>query len=320
MAAPVAAPAPSPAPAPEPPERIVNTGFADAGEPDSPLAPTTPLRPGGSYVYWLEVGGFVEGSIEETPTELREIEGLPPETRLDVVLFRLGDEHRSTEVVGEGELRLTPEGVVAVSRQPAGDADLPAGSDIQDRRLFFPVRAPNPEPTLDLRCSIYHRQVLLQSRRVTALVGDATDPVEGALRSELDFTLAPRLDGRQLERIPEYSLSLLLNQWEDGTHSLTVKTKQFSDAATFDPVELETLVGRARRALRKTAWDTEDAWQEGSPTATCSPRRRSSRETSSRSASGASASSRSCATALPVRARSRTSRRRCGSRDTSSSR
>ena len=98
---------------------------------------------------------------------------------------------------------------------------------------------------------------------MTALVQDTTDPVERALRSTLDFTLAPRLDGRQLQRIPEYSLSLLLNQSDDGTHSLTVKTKQFSDAATFDPVELETLVGRARRALRKTAWDSEDAWQEG---------------------------------------------------------
>jgi hypothetical protein len=116
---------------------------------------------------------------------------------------------------------------------------------------------------MQLRCSIYHNQVLLQSRLVTASVQHYDGPVEDALRSELDFTLAPRLDPRHLSRIPEYALSVLLNQGEDGTHSLTVKTKRFSDAATFDPVELEMLVARARRALRKAAWDSEDAWTQG---------------------------------------------------------
>ncbi len=246
----------------EPAQRVVNTGFADAREPGSPLSPTTPLQPSSRYVFWLEIGELLAGTIEETPVELSEIEELPAESRLDVVLFRVGDEESASQALAEGELRIAPDGSVVVSRQPA-DADLAGVGELRERRLFFPVDTPSSEGTMQLRCSIYHKQVLLQSRLVTARVLDAWGPVEDALRSELDFTLAPRLDARHLSRIPEYSLSLLLNQGEDGTHSLTVKTKQFSDAATFDPVELETLVGRSRRALRKAAWDSEDLWKKG---------------------------------------------------------
>lgn len=247
----------------EPPERYVSTGFADPREPGAPLSRATPLGPSSRYLFWLEVGEPVAGSIEETPVELVEIEELPAESRLDVVLFRVGDGESASQALAEGELRVAPHGSVVVSRQPEGLELAESADYLRDRRLFFPVEAPPTEGTMQLRCSIYHNQVLLQSRLVTARVLGSREPVEDALRSELDFTLAPRLDPRHLSRIPEYALSVLLNQGEDGTHSLTVKAKRFSDAATFDPVELEALVGRARRALRKAAWDSEDAWQTG---------------------------------------------------------
>jgi CARDB len=247
----------------EAPERYVSTGFADAHEPGTPLSPTTALQPGARYLFWLEVGALVEGSIEETPVELTEIAELPAESRLDVVLFRVGDEESASKALAQGELRIAPDGSVVVSRQHSDELDLRDAEHLRERRLFFPVETPATEGTVQLRCSIYHKQVLLQSRLVTARVVDSWGSVEDALRSELDFTLAPRLDPGHLSRIPEYSLSVLLNQGEDGTHSLTVKGKRFSDAATFDPVELENLVGRARKALRKAAWDSEDPWKEG---------------------------------------------------------
>jgi hypothetical protein len=56
---------------------------------------------------------------------------------------------------------------------------------------------------------------------------------------------------------------MLLNQAGDGTHSLTVKGERFSDTASFDPVELETLVRRARSSFRKAAWGSEEPWREG---------------------------------------------------------
>jgi hypothetical protein len=247
----------------EPSRRIVNTGFASDAEPGRPLAPTTPLRPSSSYLFWLEVGELLEGTIEEAPVELTEIEELPPESRLTVVLFGLGDEESASEAIAEGELRIEPDGAVAVSRQPASQVGLAEGDELLDRRLFFPVETPSAEGTLQLRCSIYHKQVLLQSRLVTARISEAPPPVEGALRSSLDFTLAPRLDPRHLSRIPEYRLSLLLNQSQDGTHSLTVKGERFADAATFDPVELENLVRNARRGLRKAAWGNDQDWRTG---------------------------------------------------------
>ena len=231
--------------------------------PRTPLSPTTALQPGARYLFWLEVGALVEGSIEETPVELTEIAELPAESRLDVVLFRVGDEESASAALAQGELRIAPDGSVVVSRQHSDELDLRDAEYLRERRLFFPVETPAKEGTVQLRCSIYHKQVLLQSRLVTARVVDSWGSVEDALRSELDFTLAPRLDPGHLNRIPEYSLSVLLNQGDDGTHSLTVKGKRFSDAATFDPVELENLVGRSRKALRKAAWDSEDVWKEG---------------------------------------------------------
>jgi hypothetical protein len=56
---------------------------------------------------------------------------------------------------------------------------------------------------------------------------------------------------------------MLLNQIGEGTHSLTVKGEHFNDTATFDPVELETLVKSARRTMRRAAWGTDDPWREG---------------------------------------------------------
>jgi hypothetical protein len=255
-------PSPGADEAPRRPSRLVNTGFSDAADPGSPLSSTTPLRPGGDYFFWLEVGELVAQSIEETPVELSEADTLAPGSRLTVVVFPVG-ETSSSVAFPEGELYLAGDGSVAVSSQPSTVAQAIEDRELLARRLFFPVDAPGEEGTLLLRCSIFHKQILLQSRLVTARVSDVEESIQDALRSTLDFTLAPRLDPEHLGRLPEYRLSLLLNQTEDGTHSLTVKGATFSDAASFDSVELEGLLQQCRRSLRKAAWQSEDPWQAG---------------------------------------------------------
>ncbi len=259
-----AAPAASERPAvPRDGARYVSTGFAPAKSPATRLRPATPLRPGESYFFWLEVGVPVERSIEETPIELSEIDSLPPESRLTVVLFPLGEESEPSDAASEGELVLRSDGQVVVGLQPSSDVDLPKDSQLLRRRLFFPVHVQPGRDTLHFRCSIYHKQLLLQSRLVTARVSAHSKTLAHALRSSLDFTLAPRLDPSHVARLPEYRLSLLLNQTEGGTHSLTVKGEHFNDVATFDPLELQNLVTYARRSLRKAAWGSETPWHQG---------------------------------------------------------
>ena len=240
----------------------MNTGFSRLEDPGSPLPSNTPLRPGAVYHFWLEVGELLAGTIEATPVQLLEIEELPPESRLKVVLFPVAGGPDRPRAPSEGELSIAPDGSVVVSAQPPFGVNLDDDSELLRRRLFFLAETSKAEGTMQLRCSIYHKQVLLQSRLITARVSEL-EAIDGALTSELDFTLAPRLDPRHLDRIPEYKLSLLLNQAEDGTHSLTVKGERFSDAASFDPVELQTLVERGRRALRKAAWGSDEPWHEG---------------------------------------------------------
>jgi CARDB/CHAT domain len=242
--------------------RYVSTGFAPSAAPDAPLRSTTPLHPGATYFFWLEVGTPVAGTIEETPIELAEMERLPADSRLTVVLFPLVEGSDDSGEVSEGELTLSSDGRVVVSRQPSPEVNLPQDG-LLGRRLFFAVEAPPRECVLQFRCSIYHKQVLLQSRLVSASVSMSVETLPGALHSRLDFTLAPSLDPRHVARLPEYRLSLLLNQTEEGTHSLTVKGERFSDGASFDPLELATLVERARKSLRKAAWGSEQPWQLG---------------------------------------------------------
>ena len=119
----------------------MNTGFSPADDPESRL-PATPLRPGGSYLFWLEVGELIAETIEATPVELREIEGLPAESRLKVVLFHVGESGDARTPAAEGELTIAPDGSVVVSSQPAPDVVPGGGMELFRGRLLFPVDAP----------------------------------------------------------------------------------------------------------------------------------------------------------------------------------
>lgn len=237
-------------------EPIVSTGFA--GEDGDGIDPDTTLAAGERYWFWLEVGEPARGSIETRPTALP-VDLLPAEARLSVVLFSLSDGLALTEGAERGELRVLPDGAVRVARQPGSDGD----ATRDEIRLRFPVRAP-AEGVRTMRCSIYHGQTLVQSRRVRARVTADGRREAGALESTLDYTLSRSLRAGHLSALPDHVLSVLVNRNEDGTHGFFFKgIGEFTGTATLGELELQAVIDRTRGAMRRVAWGSDADWSEG---------------------------------------------------------
>jgi hypothetical protein len=235
------------------PERVVNTGFSGRDAPAEPYERSTPLVCDAEYLFWLDIGPPVAESIELVPTALPD---LPANAVLDVIVFGAG----LTPLEGEDHGQLLLHNGTATVARPAALVD---ASDVAETRLFFGIRAPSEPGNAQLRCNIYHRQVLVQSRIVSAQVQTRPDAV-GRLQSELDYSLAPSLSPAHLDSIGEHRLSVLLNRTDAGTHLLSfVGQGEFRSSAEIDELALQNMIEAARKALRRAAWGKEAEWQEG---------------------------------------------------------
>ncbi|HET7236615.1 MAG TPA: hypothetical protein VFK59_09305, partial [Actinomycetota bacterium] len=261
VAPPPSAPPASPPPPVHRPPRTVSTGIAPHQDPGRPIDPDTTLGTGSRQFFWLEVGPPVPGSIEAQPTVLP-IEHLPATALLDVTLAALGGGPRIRIADGSAKLTLLRSGEVEVERQPdVGSGAVPPGPDLAGRRLFFDVGMPEAPGTYRMRCGIYHRQTLVQSRVVTLVVTEQPRTQPGALRSEVDYTLSASLDPGQLDELPANRLSLMLNRSDADTHDLLVLGEGgVRMDLPLDAGELENMIRIARGGLRLASWASEDEW------------------------------------------------------------
>lgn len=267
----------------QPRKRVVNTGFAPHRRPDKKIPPSTPLRSGEEYYFWLEIGEAQAESIEVTPTD---IPSVPVNARLTVALFAFKDGIEIVHGADIGELEVRADGSVMVIRQPLVESQLE--SRYLKQRLFFPVRMPSRTGTFRMRCNIYWGQILLQSRVVHArvmkrqllitaanLLLSAARGITGgksgrALRSVLDYSLSRALNPAHLTQLTEHRLSVLLNNNGDGTHSLhffgTDGSQKFKqEDVRFREGELHGMLTQARGTLRIVSWGNEHEWKEGIP-------------------------------------------------------
>ncbi|MFO0657772.1 MAG: hypothetical protein U0787_22240 [Polyangia bacterium] len=253
---------------------VISTGFSDADTPQTPIPPQRPLFPERGYYFWLQLGKRVSDSIE-----LQHI-GLPKElvhegALLDVVLFSFSHELELTPSACIGTLRVESDGSARVVSQPgiSTDGKTPFGTDGL-QRLFFPLRTPptvQAGTVLHLRCSIYCNQVLLQSRLISAELGNPQEtslPQSDAprLRSLLDYSLIDTVASPDsLRRITPHKLSLFLNDNPDGTHSFRFFAKegnrQLRHEVTLDRDRLSAQIQRARGELRRAAWGDTGPWK-----------------------------------------------------------
>lgn len=250
----------SPAPASK---RIVSTGFASEDKAHKPLTKRDALASGQDYFFWLEVGERVRGSIEETDTVLR-TELLPEEARLTVALFNFDGGFKLTPGEDVGELKVQPDGSVRVFKQPfrTSQLSLPRGSDLKERRLFFPLRAASRAGTYRLRCCIYYKQFLVQSRLITARVMRRPQKVDGALGAKVDYNLSRSLNPAHLAQLQPHLLSIMLNSNGDGSHGFSfMGAGNFQkDSVSIPGQELQDLITQARDAYALAAWGAKNPW------------------------------------------------------------
>jgi len=242
-------------------ERVVNTGFVTQDDPDNDPRHRDndfPLYTNEDYYFWLNIGKLLEGSIETESIDLDTGE-LPVGSRFKVVLYSFENELILDDAQDVGELILQEDGRISVS-QPVAQPNVSA--DKKANWLFFPVRTAETEGYQRLRCNIYYKQILLQSRLVTVLTSDDPEPSKKvvARQSELDYVISKTLT-YQLDKMPEHRLSIMINDNDDSTHGFRFFGNKggddFKNDSSFDAAELTDLITWARGSLRKAAWGDE---------------------------------------------------------------
>lgn len=242
---------------PSPPRPVVNTGFERPDRPGHRLARTTLLRPHTDYEFTLDIGPLDPEAIDTKPTSLPA--DLPAGARLTVTVHPVAGGVAMADEVRLGTLVLRRDGTAAAE-----------GRD--DDRLRFPLRT-GDAGRVRLRASILHGTTLVQSRLVTASVGEpGRTGGRGRIRqrTELDYALATELTPANVAPFRHAAdVSLMLNG-DDDTHALQIATRADGDGdvllthgAWFDATELQTTVDTARAALSRIAWGAGRQWQKG---------------------------------------------------------
>lgn len=246
-------------------QRYVSTGFARGFGEGEIQKRNMPLLPATTYQYWVTIGALDPHAIDRDaeraplPGELS-LEG----TLLDVVLFPFKDELQIEADAGRFQVE---GGRFIVARQPAAPDTEQAGR--LGTHLFFPVRTPAHEGLFRLRCNIYYKQILVQSRIVRVLVVAQPTETPDALVSVLDYVLAQKLELEALKLARPHRLSLLMNDNEEGTHSLRFFGKANEGAGAgeiqhgsieLDGDTIENWLTVTREAFHVVSWGDKAEW------------------------------------------------------------
>ena len=236
----------------------ISTGFSDAVSPADPHPPALPLPPSADLYFWFEVGQPVSGSIEALPIEVADV--VPVGAEITVALF--GNAGGIIVPTGEGRLRMERSGGRVLAQASA----LPWSDSVLDRRLFFRIRTPTVSGEHALRCNIYHQGLLVQSLRVTAVVGEAATP-EAHHRTELDYVLSGSLRADRLAPMGRHRLSILSNE-ENGTHGFRFYgggEVQGSASFSIDGGAVQDFIEQARRTYRRASWGSIAEYDPANP-------------------------------------------------------
>ena len=219
--------------------RVVNTWFeSDAVA----LSPRRSLAAAQQYRVCIEIGPRTRRSnvaeAGELPEELLEEQyeqGIVP---LRVVLFSHDFHIEQAETV----LRLP--------KPPA-----------RSNPVHLAVVAPADPGIARLRICIYHQNNLLQSVGIEAAVeSEEVEPHPKGDRGEVEWALSGSF--RDLERLDNRDLSILVNETSEGTHVLEVLGAGVREHLELDPAILGTSVEAARNELQKVCSTLK---KDGSP-------------------------------------------------------
>lgn len=217
---------------------------------DSALAPET------DYVLWLQIGEPAEGALERAvlPVEL-----LPPDARLDVIVFsnssriRAPKRNRAVFVLDDGAAS-----VVERAYEPPQVKE-----EVLRRRVFFLFRTPKQPGEYSLRLCLYCKNVLVQARRVGFRVRPEgeDDGTCGDLEVSLDYCLSASLSRRHLDVLAPQTLTIMVNAADDGSHHFHFSGQNgFSGTVSRNPTQVANHADDLRSKFRLASWGSEKEW------------------------------------------------------------
>ncbi len=248
-------------------DRYVNTDFASEQLPARAIDRKQALQPSQVYFFRLNVGELeAETTIEDTPAQLPDFI-TKQDAELVIALFS----ESFTIEQPTGVLSVPAIGPATVKTPASLPAGIGADAVLAQERLLFRVIAPALAGQADLRVNMYCNGLLVQSRLVTAVIGDGPPlNAAGAMRgSVLDFNLSPALSHSHLADIVPHALSLMVNSNGDGTHAFRVFAQDgsevFQNSTTMSPVELVDLINQGRNVMQQVTWGYIGAWDQKTP-------------------------------------------------------
>jgi len=161
-----------------------------------------------------------------------------------------------------GTVRVNDDMSATVLQQPGSVVD---SSQIPFDALFFPVNIAHEPGIYHLRCNVYYEHVLVQSRLVTARALLKPVPMQGALQSQVDYSLARVIDLSLLKRLTPHQASLMLSAEDDRNITFSFFAKNGDEVikrdASYDVLEIADSIEKARGALRRVAWGDDGLWE-----------------------------------------------------------
>lgn len=236
--------------------RVVSTGISGAWGDGSPLSSDRTLTVIEQYCIWLEIGDPQSGALDDVVAELPDI--VPADAELDVVLFqRSGDVSLDSSATAVIALRGDQSPIVV---EPSYEPDYASTT-----RVYFLVR-PQKEGEHTVRCNIYYRQTLVQSRVVSFIATSTERDQHEALGVQLDFSLQTSFDQRWFDDREPHLLSLLINVNPDGSHQFMFHGvndgERHVSSAVIAEGEINTLVSELREGLRLASYGSDDAYDD----------------------------------------------------------
>jgi hypothetical protein len=242
----------------------LSLGFVTPEAPDAYLLKRQTLTAAKRYLLWVEIAPELAAHSLDGGGPMH---GLRQDDELDVIVFPFPDQ-LALEGERRGRIQIRGGGNLVVT--PAHLLDPDAHADAAPYTLYFAVRTPDRLGRFALRVHVYCRGVLLQSHLVTAEVAEHVVERADALTRNLDYNLSARLDTNLITPATDCRASLFINDDGRGTHSFRfVSSKdgvpeRVGDAHVED-AKLSRMVQFARKALRWSAWGTEEPWTVDRP-------------------------------------------------------
>lgn len=216
-------------------DRVVNVGVL---ENERKLGSGDALKPGGRYELSVQIGPRASWSLVDGDAAFPE----------GALAGKYEDGGLELRVVVFGSAFDIPEPDRQLQLQPP-----PALS----KELRFVLTAPKEEGRHRIRICIYHHQNLLQSILVHATVGASkrTARARPMIEAEVEFALSSTL--ADIDRFPQRVLNLLMNEADDGSHTMAIVGGSLRSSFDFGETEMRSAVDAARQALSDIAADNK---------------------------------------------------------------